>query len=313
MIYTVTLNPAIDKTVEIPGFVAGKVNRVASVREDAGGKGINVSKCLRALGVESVAAVVLAGDGGDRLEVLLQQEKMNILRAEIPEGETRTNLKVVDPESGENTDINEPGPEVKQSSLRQFLIRLCQHIRPGDIVVLSGSLPKGAPVDTYKVWTERFRELGAKVFLDADGKCLAEGVKGKPDFIKPNETELARLMGRTFETEGQIIAAGRELLASGIENVVISMGEGGALFLWKEGFYRAESLAVPVHSTVGAGDSVVAAMVYGMEKGLPMEEKIALAMAMGAASVMQTGTQAPDAKTVWELSKQVEFEKLKKA
>lgn len=313
MIYTVTLNPAVDKTVQIPGFAAGKVNRVVSVREDAGGKGINVSKCLRALGVESVAAVVLGGDGGDRLEVLLQQENMNILRAEISQGETRTNLKIVDPESGENTDVNEPGPEVKAGELRQFLIRLCQRIRPGDIVVLSGSLPMGAPVDTYKVWTQRLRESGAKVFLDADDKCLAEGIQGKPDFIKPNETELARLMGRRFETEGQIIAAGRELLASGIENVVISMGGDGALFLWKEGFYRAKSLPVSVLSTVGAGDSVVAAMVYGAEKGLSMEEKIALAMAMGAASVMQTGTQAPDAKTVWELAKKVEFEKIKKA
>lgn len=313
MIYTVTLNPAVDKTVEIPGFAAGKVNRVVSVREDAGGKGINVSKCLRALGAESVAAVVLGGDGGDRLEVLLQQENMQILRAEISAGETRTNLKIVNPETGENTDVNEPGPEVKPGELRQFLVRMCQRIRPGDLVVLSGSLPKGAPADTYKVWTERLRELGAKVFLDADGTCLAEGIQGKPDFIKPNASELARLMGRQFETEGQIIAAGRELLASGIENVVISLGSEGALFLWKEGFYRAKSPDVPVHSTVGAGDSVVAAMVYGMEKGLSMEEKIALAMAMGAASVMQTGTQAPDAKTVWNLAKQVEFEKMKKA
>lgn len=311
MIYTVTLNPAIDKTVEIPGFAAGTVNRVTALREDAGGKGINVSKCLRALGAESVAVVMLAGDAGDRLEELLRQEGLTILSAEIP-GQTRTNLKIVDRDRGQNTDINEPGPAVPKTALRQLLIRLCQRIRPGDVVVLSGSLPQGAAKDTYRQWILRFQELGAKVLLDADGEILIEGVQAVPYLIKPNEQELSRLMRRPLETQGQLLGAGRELLAKGITNVVISMGGAGALFLWKEGFYRAQSLCVPVGSTVGAGDSVVAAMAYGLEKGLPMEKQIALAMAMGAASVMQSGTQAPDIKTVYRLMEQVEFEKLEK-
>lgn len=311
MIYTVTLNPAIDKTVEIPGFTAGKVNRVQTLREDAGGKGINVSKCLKALGTESVAAVILAGETGNRLTELLKQEGVAVLPVQTV-GQTRTNLKIIAPDLGENTDINEPGPQVGQTQLRQLLVRICQRIRPGDIVVLSGSLPVGAPQDTYRLWIERFHELGARVLLDADGACLAEGIQAKPELIKPNETELARLLRRPLETEGQIIAAGRELLAKGVSNVVISLGEKGALFLWQDGFYRAKSLSVPVHSTVGAGDSVVAAMAYGMEKDLSKPEQIALAMAMGAASVMQSGTQAPDARTVFELTQQVEIEKVKK-
>lgn len=311
MIYTVTLNPAIDKTVEIPGFTAGCVNRVVSLREDAGGKGINVSKCLRALGTESVAVVLLAGDAGDRLEELLRQEGLTILSAEIP-GQTRTNLKIVDRELGQNTDINEPGPAVKATALRQLLIRLCQRIRPGDVVVLSGSLPQGAAKDTYKEWTQRFQELGAKVLLDADGDCLKLGVEGIPYLIKPNEQELSRLMRRPLETQGQLLGAGRELLARGIGNVVISQGGEGALFLWKEGFYRAKSLSVPVGSTVGAGDSMVAAMAYCLERELPMEKCITLAIAMGAASVMQSGSQAPDIQTVYRLAEQVEFEKLEK-
>ncbi len=311
MIYTVTLNPAIDKTVEIPGFAAGKVNRVQTLREDAGGKGINVSKCLKALGTESVAAVILAGETGNRLTELLKQEGVAVLPVQTS-GQTRTNLKIIAPDLGENTDINEPGPQVGQTQLRQLLVRICQRIRPGDIVVLSGSLPVGAPQDTYRLWIERFHELGARVLLDADGACLAEGIQAKPELIKPNETELARLLRRQLETEGQIIAAGRELLAKGVTNVVISLGEKGALFLWQDGFYRAKSLPVSVHSTVGAGDSVVAAMAYGMEKDLTKQEQIALAMAMGAASVMQSGTQAPDARTVFELKQQVEIEKVKK-
>ena len=301
MIYTVTLNPAMDKTVEIPGFCPGAVNRAQTLREDAGGKGINVSKCLKALGEEPVSAMVLAGDTGRRLAELLQQEGLPVLSVEA-DGQTRTNLKIIDAESAQNTDINEPGPRVKQAQLERLLKQLCERVQPGDIVVLSGSLPAGAPKDTYRRWTECFRALGARVILDADGDCMAEGIKGRPCMVKPNETELARLLGRTMDTEQKLLDGGRQLLAMGISNVVISRGGSGALFLWEDAVYRADSLPVPVGSTVGAGDAVVAAMAYGMEKGLSREEQIRLAMAMGAASVMQSGTQAPRKETVRELA-----------
>ena len=306
MIYTVTLNPAIDKTAYIPGFSAGSVNRVQTLREDAGGKGINVSKCLKTLGTKSVAAVILAGETGKYLETLLQKEGLEILSVQA-QGQTRTNLKIVDQKSGQNTDINEPGPTVDESVLQSLCNTLCEKIRPGDIVILSGSLPKGAAPETYRLWTEQFHTIGAKVILDADGAPMAEGIKAAPDMVKPNETELARLLNTPLDTHDQILAAGKALLAMGISNVVISMGGDGAVFLWKDESCRAESLSVPVQSTVGAGDSVVAAMAYGLEKNLPRQEQIALAMAMGAASVMQSGSQAPDLSTVQTLSRQVQI------
>jgi len=216
----------------------------------------------------------------------------------------------VDKESGENTDINEPGPAADETALQSLLDSLCKKIQPGDVVILSGSLPAGAAPDTYRRWTEKFHTAGAKVILDADGAPMAEGVKAVPDLIKPNETELARLLGRPMEMEGQYLAAGKELLAMGIANAVVSLGGNGAIFLWKDAAYRAEGLSVSVQSTVGAGDSVVAAMAYAMEKGLPREKAIALAMAMGAASVMQSGSQAPDMDTVMSLSRQVNFKEL---
>lgn len=306
MIYTVTLNPAIDKTADIPGFCAGEVNRVQAVREDAGGKGINVSKCLKALGTQSVAAVVLAGETGKYLEKLLQKEGLETLSVQT-QGQTRTNLKLVDKEAGKNTDINEPGPVVDETVLQNLLNTLCEKITPGDIVILSGSLPRGAAPDTYRRWTEHFHTLGAKVILDADGEAMAEGVKAAPDLVKPNETELARLLDTPLDTHEKILAAGQKLLNMGISNVVITMGGDGGFFLWEEEGYRAESLSVPVQSTVGAGDSVVAAMAYGLEKNLPRQEQICLAMAMGAASVMQSGSQAPDVSTVQTLSRQVQI------
>lgn len=309
MIYTVTLNPAIDKTAVISGFSAGEVNRITSLREDAGGKGINVSKCLRALGTEAVTALLLAGEAGDHLKALAAAEGLTVLSAQA-EGQTRTNLKIIDPRMGLNTDINEPGPMAGEEVLGKLLDALCKQVREGDIVVLSGSLPKDAPADTYGVWTRRFRELGAYVLLDADGESLKEGVPAKPHLVKPNEAELARLLGRPVETEDQILAAGRELLALGAANAVISLGGDGALFLLEGGAYRAKGLSVPVQSTVGAGDAVVAAMAYGLEKNLPVADVIPLAMALGAASVMQSGSQAPDMETVRSLAKQVVFEEL---
>ena len=116
MIYTVTLNPAIDKTAEIPSFTTGAVNRITSLREDAGGKGINVSKCLKVLGVPSVAAMILAGEAGKHLEELVKAEGLSVLRVQA-QGQTRTNLKIVDTRQGQNTDINEPGPAVTEETL----------------------------------------------------------------------------------------------------------------------------------------------------------------------------------------------------
>lgn len=309
MIYTVTLNPAIDKTAEIPNFSAGAVNRIGSLREDAGGKGINVSKCLKALGVPSVAVMVLAGEAGKHLEELVKAEGLSVLCVQA-EGQTRTNLKIVDTEQGQNTDINEPGPMVTEDILCSLLEVLRAKVSSGDIVILAGSLPKGAPADTYGKWTESFGAMGVRVFLDADGVCMAEGIRRKPWLIKPNETELARVLGRPMDTQEQILAGGKELLDMGISNVVISMGGDGAFFLWEDGIYRAKSLSVPVLSTVGAGDSVVAAMACGLAQNLSREEQIRLAMAMGAASVMQSGTQAPDRETVQKLAEQVELQKL---
>lgn len=309
MIYTVTLNPAIDKTATIPSFSAGTVNRVDSLREDAGGKGINVSKCLKALGTQSVAAMILAGEAGTHLAQLVRDEGLTVLSV-TAKGQTRTNLKIIASQLGQNTDINEPGPQVCPEVLQNLMDTLSDKILPGDIVILSGSLPKGAPQDTYRRWSEYFSALGARVFLDADGTCMAVGIGGKPYLIKPNETELSRVLQRPIDTIDALLAGGKELLAAGITNVVISLGGDGALFLWEDCIYRAKSLSVPVLSTVGAGDSVVAAMAYGLENNLSKEDQIRLAMAMGAASVMQSGSQAPDAKTVWDLCDKVEFARI---
>lgn len=309
MIYTVTLNPAIDKTAVIENFCPGAVNRIGMLREDAGGKGINVSKCLKNLGADSTASVILAGDAGKRLEKMLGEMGIPSL-AVWAEGESRTNLKIVDPAKRENTDINEPGPAVYGELLEELKTKLGERILPGDLVILSGSLPAGVDRGLYGNWTAYFRSLGARVYLDADGEPMKRGIEAVPSVIKPNDGELAALLGKEKLSREEMVWEGRRLLEIGIEEIVISMGAEGALYLNREDCYFASALPVEVKSTVGAGDSMVAAMAFGDEQKLGREEKIRLAVAMGAGSVMQSGTQPPEANLVWELAKQVRVEKL---
>lgn len=291
MIYTVTLNPALDKTATVENLRLDSVNRISELRVDPGGKGINVSKVVRELGAKTVAIALLGGHTGTMLRNMLAELGIECKVLEV-EGETRTNLKIKDPALKTNTDINEPGPEVTDEQLRGMLDGLVGEVGSGDIVVLSGSLPRGAVADTYKVWVAALKKTGAKVYLDADGDKLVRGIEAKPDLIKPNEIELGAMMGRTLDADEKIVEAARELIDGGLDRVMVSMGGAGALYVARDVTIKANPVKVPVGSTVGAGDSVVAALAYAQDKGLSLEDTMRLAMATGAANVMQSGTQA---------------------
>ena len=291
MIFTVTLNPALDKTAQAPNFKLDAVTRITELRQDPGGKGINVSKVIKQLGGESVAWAVLGGNTGRGIKASLEEMGISCRAFEV-EGETRTNLKVVDPVDDTHTDINEPGPVVTDAMLDDMLAQLVAEISEGDIVVLAGSIARGASDDTYEKWVKACREAGAKVFLDADGDKLVAGIKGNPFLIKPNEIELGNMLGRTLDTDDKVAEAARELIAQGLDNVVVSMGGAGAMFVSADRVVKGGSVKVPVGSTVGAGDSVVAALAFAEEKGMSLEDKVKLSMATGAANVMQSGTQA---------------------
>ena len=291
MIYTVTLNPALDKTATVENLRLDSVNRISELRVDPGGKGINVSKVVRELGAKTVAIALLGGHTGTMLRNMLAELGIECKVLEV-EGETRTNLKIKDPALKTNTDINEPGPEVTDEQLRGMLDGLVGEVGGGDIVVLSGSLPRGAAADTYKVWVAALKKTGAKVYLDADGDKLVRGIEAKPDLIKPHEIELGAMMGRTLDADEKIVEAARELIDGGLDRVMVSMGGAGALYVARDVTIKANPVKVPVGSTVGAGDSVVAALAYAQDKGLGLEDTMRLAMATGAANVMQSGTQA---------------------
>lgn len=310
MIYTVTLNPALDKTVEIPSLTIDAVNRITTMRTDPGGKGINVSKVISKLGGKSVATGILGGDTGRAIQSAL--EEMGLVTCfHFVEGETRTNMKIIDPVNHTNTDINEPGVTVSEEILDELLEEILGKISEEDIVVISGSMPKGSPKDTYYRWTEACREKGAKVLLDADGDLLKAGLKASPYLIKSNNHELSALVGRTLETPEELAATARDMMKEyGIEKIVVSMGGAGALYVTADETIYAEGLKVPVGSTVGAGDSVVAALAKAEESGMSLEETVRLSTATGAANVMCSGTQAAEYEVIEELIPKVVFHRI---
>ncbi|MDJ1122595.1 1-phosphofructokinase [Olsenella sp. YH-ols2217] len=306
MIYTVTLNPALDKTVYVDDFELDSVNRVRTHREDPGGKGINVSKVIRALGGDSRALALLGGATGAHIQEMLAEAGVDCWAFEVV-GETRTNTKIVDEVRHTNTDVNEPGPTVGRQTLDDMLAVLSDTVEEGDVVVLSGSLPKGAPADTYRTWTLALKEAGAKVFVDADGEAFTLALEAAPSLVKPNEIELGAMLGRKLDTDEKVVEAARELVAQGIERVVVSRGGDGAALVDDGAVVLARSPKVKVGSTVGCGDSVVAALALANQRGLSPQDTMILATATGSANAMMTGTQPAPAQLVVELQPQVEL------
>jgi 1-phosphofructokinase len=210
-----------------------------------------------------------------------------------------------------NTDINEPGITVSEEILDELLRKFREKLVDWDIVVLAGSLPKGAPKDTYRTWADACGKAGAKVILDADGELLREGLKAAPYLIKPNNHELSELMGQTLKTPEELEQAARSLMEQyRITKVVVSMGGEGALYVNEDETIYAEGIKVPVGSTVGAGDSVVAALAFAESCGMSLEEAVRLSTATGAANVMCSGTQAAEYETIRELIPKVVYRRL---
>jgi 1-phosphofructokinase len=291
MVITVTLNPAMDKTLIIDNFGIGNVNRVSKLRYDIGGKGINVSKVLKNFGVKSTCTGFLGGVWQNTFELELKKRKIDNSFINISE-DTRTNTKIVDYLNKTYTDVNEPGPNISNDEMNEFLMRFKSMCSPDDIVVLSGGVSPSITKDIYRTLIKTAKEKGSFVILDADGELLKEGIKENPDIIKPNDHELEILLGKTLETEEDIIREAKKLIESGIGSILISRGHKGAMYVTKDQSLYCNGLNVPVKSTVGAGDSMVAALVYSKINKFSNEETLKYSAASGTATVCLEGTEA---------------------
>lgn len=291
MIITVTLNPALDKTLYIDKFDVGGVNRASKMRTDIGGKGINVSKVLTNFGIESVCTGFL---GGNLRDFFIKELEFKSIRKRFIniKDNTRINIKIVDRSSGMNTDINELGPEITEAELNEFMESFTSICSKDDIVVLSGGVSPSVPKDIYNKLISIAKDKGAITILDAEGELLREGLEAKPHIIKPNEHELSALYNKGKVSKSELIEIASNLRKDGISKILISMGAEGAVYLTDNGIFSAKALKVPVKSTVGAGDSMVAAIVYSMLNHYDDLETLRFATACGAATVSLEGTQA---------------------
>ncbi|MEA4969740.1 MAG: 1-phosphofructokinase [Candidatus Pelethousia sp.] len=292
MIFTVTLNPALDKSVTISGFTLDAVNRVSHMRIDAGGKGVNVSKALKSFGCESIAMGFAGGGSGETLLAALAEMGVLCDFVSVP-GQTRTNLKVFDPLHHTYTDINEPGSPVPPAALDELFGRISARVQSGDTLLFAGSAPEGVAADLPARWAVALAARGVRVAADMDGALLKAMAKSKPFLIKPNAQEMAELCGLADTRLETLAAAAGRLVDGGIAMVAVSMGAKGAIFADEAGMLFAEAPKVEAVSTVGAGDTLIAGLLLSKERGLGKEEAVRFAMAAAAAKVTRPGSSPP--------------------
>ncbi|MBO8162903.1 MAG: 1-phosphofructokinase [Brevibacillus sp.] len=308
-VVTVTLNPALDKTVTVRQFQIGGLNRVQEARTDPGGKGINVAKVLRQFAVPVKATGFIAGLQGRQLLTRLQELNISADFCELP-GELRTNLKVYDDVSKLTTEINEPGFNVSDSDLAGLKQKLESLLADAEILVIGGSLPQGAPDWLYREYVELARRYGVKTILDADGTALREGIKAKPFAVKPNLHELECLTGRKLESLQAVVAAGEELISQGVRLALVSLGSKGAVAVNQDEIYYAKPFPIIPLSTVGAGDSMVAALAYCLIHNKSLQETIEWATTAGTVTAEKPGTQVCTLAEVERYLSRVEATKL---
>ena len=290
MIVTVTLNPAVDQTLELDRLVVGDTNRVRDSRIDPGGKGINVSRVLKELGRESLAAGLAPGSLGRFVEHSLLEQGI-LCDFVHTHGQTRTNLTVVDEAAHDTTLFSYRGPEVDPRHVHTLETRLRRYLSADDWLVIAGSIPPPIEPQAYARLIELGRAQGAHTVLDADAEALAVGLEGKPEIVKTNHHEAERLLGREMKTDQQLLWAAREMRKAGASTAVITAGGRGAVALTEDGGWWASPPATTVVSSVGAGDALLAGLLIELDGGAGLGEGLRLGTAAGAAACLTSGTQ----------------------
>lgn len=309
MIYTVTLNPALDRTIWIKDFKFDVTNRIISEKRFPGGKGVDVSRMIKTLGGESVALGFIGGFDGLEFQGRLLNEGTPHDFIKIS-GETRTNIIIHAENDDREMKVNAAGPEIKPDELGMLLEKI-RSLKPDPtFAVISGSIPPGLSQGIYRQMTLAFEELGAKVILDADGESLAKGLPATPYMIKPNVNELQRLLGKEFNSKAEMIAEARNLLQDELKIVVISAGPEGVYVVLKDGGFHATSPDVEVQNTVGAGDSLLGGIVFELDRGGSLKDAVKLGVACGTATAMSEGTAQGTMEDIEKILPQVGIEDL---
>ncbi len=310
MIYTITLNPTIDRTMHFPRLAIGELNRASSSRIDLSGKGVNVSVALRIFGVQTTLLGISAGVFGRMLVDGLRAQGFACDFTDVA-GETRSNVTVIDDATGVTTKLNEPGPMVTERDLVALMDGLAARVVAGDLCVFSGSLPPGAPVDIYARLMRVVQARGGAAVLDTSGPALAAGCAAHPEWIKPNADEAAELVHLPFTAVEDLAPGVKAILALGPRRVLLSLGSRGAVMADGQGVWWAQPPGIVEISAVGAGDALMAGALWAsVSLGASPLEVARWAVASGTAAAMQDGTAMPTRTQIEEVYGQVTASRL---
>ncbi|MFT9597654.1 1-phosphofructokinase [Mesobacillus sp.] len=302
MIYTLTLNPSVDYIVEADEIQLGSLNRSANETKLPGGKGINVSRVLRSLGVESKATGFIGGFTGKYVEEFLNREGVQTRFVNV-EGDTRINVKL---KAGTETEINARGPEISTMAIESLKEQIML-LGNGDFLILAGSIPSSMPDSIYEEIVQICKDTGAEVIVDAEGDLLKNILGHRPFLIKPNHHELGQFFNREITDAEEAIFYGKKLVEAGAKNVIVSLAEKGAVYINENDAYKADVPQGEVKSSVGAGDSMVAGFVAQYLKTGDRKEAFRYSVASGSATAFSIGLCTPD--KVEQLLQEVKIQK----
>lgn len=292
-VMTVTVNPSMDRTLRVNELLVGDVNRIGDPMDEPAGKGINVSKVLQIFGISTTLVGFLGGYVGKEIQRLLEADMGGTAFTSCGET-TRMNIKIQGP--GQVTEFNSAGPHITAGELDAFFLALQRRLPNTEYLILSGSIPPGVPSDIYATMTRMARQANPRVFvcLDTSGDPLIHGLAARPDMIKPNIHELQQYTGRPLADYPAAAKALQGVAAAGIEHALCSLGPDGLLTTTKDGVVRLFAPGIEAIQTVGCGDSVVAAYIWGLLEGRPKLQCAAMAVAAGTAAAGHPGIGLQD-------------------
>lgn len=290
MIYTVTFNPSIDYVMFVDDFKIDGLNRAQDTNKFAGGKGINVSRVLKTLGVDSTALGFAGGFPGDFIAQTLKDSNIHTDFVQVDE-DTRINVKL---KTGQETEVNAQGPNVTDAQF-QSLLNQIKETTDNDTVIVAGSVPKSIPSDAYAQIAKITKQTGAQLVVDAEKDLVETVLEYQPLFIKPNKDELEVMFNTSVKSDEDVIKYAKQILDKGAQSVIVSLGGDGAIYVDRQQSIKAVNPKGKVINTVGSGDSTVAGMVAGLATGLSVQDAFKQAVASGTATAFDADLATKDA------------------
>ena len=310
-IYTLTANPSVDFYLEVSKIVSEDINRLAAIRKDAGGKGINVISVLNDFGIRGTALGFIAGENGRWIKSRLNEKKIRHRFLKI-QGENRAIYNILERETGRIYRFNESGPEINRKDLKLLTeYVLSGPYLKGSFFSICGSAPPGIPAGFYANIITCLKKKGLTIVLDSDNQLFSEGLKSAPDIIKPNLFELSRLTGKRISGKrSEIMRSAQKIIAGGVKIVIISLGSKGALAVTEKEAFQARPPVLKMRSTIGAGDALLAGLLAELSRGKSLADALRMGVAAGSASVLYPGTSFAPLAKISEIYRRVQVSKL---